>query len=127
MKDTEFNEIARKTFADCEKILGMKNIEYSGINDRLHNFKVAGRMLNVTPEVALMGMKIKHTVSIYDIVNSVTNRNLPSLDMINEKIGDEINYLVLLKALIVERMETREDLNKNTINNLEKMNREIYG
>jgi hypothetical protein len=108
MKDTEFNEIARKTFADCEKVLGMKNIEYSGINDRLHNFKVAGRMLNITPEVALMGMKIKHTVSVYDIVNNIVNGNLPDLDVLNEKICDEINYLVLLKALIVERTEKYE-------------------
>ena len=109
MNSQDFNKLANNRFNKCKELLGLKSNEYSRDNDKLHNFKNAGRMLGEIPEIALMGMKVKHTVSISDIVWDIQMGKLPSLELLAEKISDEINYLVLLEALITER------INKNTV------------
>ena len=44
----------------------------------------------------------KHTVSIYDLINDAEiGKDIP-LEMWDEKIGDSINYLLLLNALVRE-------------------------
>ena len=79
----------------------MKADEYA-TDDRLHNFKVAAELQNCTPIKALAGMMCKHTVSVYDLVNDVENGKTVPIELWNEKIGDSINYLLLLTALIEE-------------------------
>lgn len=51
----------------------------------------------------------KHTVSIYDM--SRANEAFP-LELWDEKITDHINYLILLRALLVE--EDEEDAKLGT-------------
>jgi hypothetical protein len=46
-------------------------------------------------------MWAKHIVSILDIVDEFPDKR-PSIAILSEKIGDAINYLVLLEAMIVE-------------------------
>jgi hypothetical protein len=101
----DFEKLARKRFDYCLNLMiGEKHKEYSRNNDKLHNFKVAGRMKGETPERALIGMEIKQRVSIIDIVNDLDKGELPRLEVLAEKISDEINYMVLLEALIKERI-----------------------
>jgi hypothetical protein len=84
--------------------LTKKSDEYA-TEDRLHNFKVAAEIQNCTPIKALGGMMCKHTVSVYDLINDhEAGKDIP-MDLWREKIGDSINYLLLLKALIVEDKE----------------------
>ena len=98
----DFKILTVERFRACLDLMcGKKNDEYSRNNDKLHNFKVAGRILNQTPEQALVGMWLKHLVSVFDIVDDLPN--LPPDETLNEKITDSINYLVLLEALIKER------------------------
>lgn len=100
-----------KDFEDCcmrlEKIsnhvLLSKNEEYARNNDKLHNFKKAARFRNIEPEDALRGMKLKHSVSIDDMIDDIANGKVRALDIWEEKIIDEINYLKLLYALLRER------------------------
>ena len=47
-------------------------------------------------------MMCKHTVSIYDLINDFENGNSIPIDLWNEKIGDSINYLLLLNAMVIE-------------------------
>jgi hypothetical protein len=98
----QFDEIVSYRCNEIKRILCKKSKEYATETDRLHNFKRASRMLNCTPEKALMGMAAKHFVSVLDIVDSVDIIHLPSIAMIEEKIGDSINYLVLLEAVLKE-------------------------
>lgn len=102
MTEERFNQVVTARCEKIQQILAHKAKEYA-MGDRLHNFKVAARRRGVTPERALMGMKEKHSVSIEDIVDDLDKHNLTSLDTIEEKIGDEINYLILLEALLKER------------------------
>ena len=103
MNAQSFNWITKRQLELCQKLLVSKGVEYqAGDVDVLHNFKIASRIRNVTPEKALLGMELKHYVSIMDIVDNI-EKELPSIEKLEEKFTDEINYLLLLKALILER------------------------
>ena len=102
----DFEKLTKLRFDHCMKVLNSKNKEYSRGEDKLHNFKVAGRMGNVTPEFALIGMFMKHLVSIFDIVNDLRDEKLPTKELIDEKFTDVVNYMVLLEGLIMERMDS---------------------
>ena len=90
-------------------MFGKKHEVYTRSEDKLHNFKRAADTKQTTPEDALLGMMNKHIVSIYDMVDDLTLEGrmpLPlehPLKVWDEKIGDAINYLKLLRALIEER------------------------
>jgi hypothetical protein len=100
----DFEHLARKRFEHCLMLMvGPKNCEYSRNDDKLHNFKVAGRVLNQTPERALQGMWIKHLVSIFDIIDDLDRGILPDPAILAEKVTDNINYPVLLSGLLEER------------------------
>lgn len=103
MTNDKFNEILERRLEATRRILEKKAEEYSTDQDRLHNFKRAAKMLGVTPEQALLGMKAKHDISIMDMVNDIAAYQKFDLGYVEEKIGDSINYLVLLEALIIER------------------------
>lgn len=101
-----FEKVLEDQLRQTKKVLGVKGTEYSKGGDRFSNFKDAARIEKTSPEQALLGMMVKHEVSVRDIVISLPF--LPSESMLDEKIGDWINYLILLKGLITERIETRK-------------------
>lgn len=104
MKSEKFETVLNDTLKRCIDLLGVKSNEYA-TEDRLHNFKVAAEIQNCTPIKALVGMMAKHTVSVYDLVQKHDGGFPISKEMWNEKIGDSINYLLLLSALVEEDFE----------------------
>lgn len=98
----EFNKVVEEQFERCKDILCVKSEEYSSNKDRLHNFKCAAGYRNQDPKDALWGMATKHFVSVSDMCQDGKDH---SLELWNEKITDSINYLLLLKALVVEEKE----------------------
>lgn len=98
-----FKAVFAETMQQCESVLFAKSAEYSTAADKLHNFKVAAALAQCTPEKALAGMMIKHTVSVYDMINDLENGKEHDMERWSEKIIDNINYLILLKALLLER------------------------
>lgn len=108
MTPDRFRQLHAALSGHCTQLLLSKNEEYSRDGDRLHNFKRAGEKLGISPEEALLGMKVKHDVSIDDIVKDLAQDKLPTLGLLMEKIADEINYQYLLFGLIMERMDNRE-------------------
>ena len=83
----------------CRDVLTSKHEEYA-TEDNFHNFNKAAAMLGETPAQALMGMRYKHEVSVCDFVTDQANGIEHSLDEWKEKIGDNINYLLILWAMI---------------------------
>lgn len=80
--------------------LASKASEYAS-DDRLHNFKanVGGMNLDEPPEMVCWGYLRKHLQSVYDMVcgdKPITGK------LIDEKIGDCINYLILMEAIMFE-------------------------
>lgn len=57
--------------------------------------------------MALWGMWKKHIVSIIDMVQDIENGVIPSPDMVEEKLGDNINYTLLFEAMLVELIVER--------------------
>lgn len=108
MTDQEFEEVFLGQVRLCEMILGVKAEGYAADNDRLYNFKCAGGMMNCNPKEALAGMMAKHTISVYDMCRS--KKDYP-MEIWEEKITDHLNYLFLLKAIIVE--EKNKSANQN--------------
>lgn len=101
MKAEKFNEVLETAIKKCIDTLSVKADEYA-TEDRLHNFKVAAELQNCTPVTALAGMMAKHTVSVYDLIQRHEAGFAISDALWAEKIGDSINYLILLTALVQE-------------------------
>lgn len=99
MNGTDFNSLLDERLAKTKSVLASKATEYATDEDRLHNFKVAAAITGVTPAQALLGMWVKYVVSICDMVRSDMPYGVGQWD---EKIGDAVNYLVLLEAIIHE-------------------------
>lgn len=105
MKITEFNKVVKDQLLICEGLLIDKGEEYApdaveeSDADRLAHFKKAAAIMNSTPKAALLGMMVKHLVSISDMC---TDKNRYTNERWTEKITDCINYLIILKALITE-------------------------
>ena len=106
MKITEqkFDEIVEDRLEKISTTLLEKGKEYRRNADPLHNFRVAAKILNTTEEKALVGFATKHLVSFLDIVNDIEQGKLPSENLVDEKIGDLINYLILCEASIKEKL-----------------------
>lgn len=102
MNTEDFNKVIREQIERCEATLCKKADEYA-TDDRLHNFKVAAGIQNCLPTTALGGMMCKHTVSVYDMLRGLEAGKSYPLELWDEKIGDSINYLLLLAALIREQ------------------------
>ena len=96
----QFEVILEERLLTIKGVLGMKAKEYALGGDRLHNFKVAARIKDETPAKALWGMALKHLVSVTDLIEGCLQ---PTEAMVNEKIGDMINYLILLEAILKEK------------------------
>ena len=105
MKSEKFEEILSERIRKIKNILASKADEYGSV-DRLHNFKVAARLNHESPLDSAWGMATKHLVCIVDMVKG----DSPITPyMVDEKIGDMINYLILMEAICLEQIEERSD------------------
>jgi len=104
MNAQEFDTILSNRLIKIQDTLSSKAREYSDSSDRLYNFKRAGVINHTTPEKALWDMATKHLVSVIDLVEQ--NKET-TIHMIDEKIGDLINYLILLEAILIEKTGTK--------------------
>ena len=73
-------------------------------------------------------MKVKHDVSVDDIVDDLKRGVVPPKEFIAEKLGDSINYLLLLEGLIEEARTQTNDLiaSDGLYEKLENVSPEIY-
>jgi hypothetical protein len=101
-----FDDVVHNRLNEISNTLIRKAKEYATNTDRFHNFRTAARIKMETPERALLGIWMKHLVSILDIIDWVEQYPEKITEaIINEKIGDNINYLILLEGLLKERLE----------------------
>lgn len=114
MNQKEFEAIFERQVEQSRETLIAKALEYVDVDDRLHNFNVAAIFQGITPEEALLGMATKHFVSISDMVRK--GEAYPA-EYWNEKIGDAINYLILLRAVAFEAEAKR---NSNVVSDSER-------
>ena len=98
MTSDNFDQHITDMLTHCQSTLCGKAKEYATDTDRLHNFKTAAALQDVSTIQALAGMMAKHTVSVYDMCKG----GKYPIELWREKIGDHINYLLLLWAMVQE-------------------------
>ena len=108
MKPQDFKEIVEDTLTQAHNVLGVKAIEYVRNNDAMHNFNVGAKMTGQTREQVLYGFALKHHISINDMREDISQGKLPTKVMVDEKFGDAINYLILEKASILDRINKQQ-------------------
>lgn len=112
MTNKEFNIIVNDTLNECKKLLCDKSKEYDFGEDRLHSFKVAAELQGISNIEALRGYLTKHIVSIFDMMKTPDNFSSNKWD---EKILDVINYMLLLKALLLDGTKEMLDVEKGDL------------
>lgn len=99
MNDVRYKELISETMQNSLNTLTAKASEYARKEDMFHNFEVAAVMQDCTKEEALRGMLSKTIVSIWDMIPRADK--FPD-EVWQEKIGDAINYLLILSAMVKE-------------------------
>lgn len=105
MTGDEFNVVLERRLTKIRHVLAAKAGEYATAGDRLHNFKGCSEEFGGTPAENLWGMLKKHLMSVKDMV---AGDKPVTAAMVNEKLGDAVNYLCLLEALFLEQIAERE-------------------
>lgn len=106
MKNDIFAKVVAGQFKTCEDVLVTKSVEYTDTyEDKLAQFKTAGALQHVNPKAALFGMLAKHFCSLSDMCRA--ELTVYPIDAWQEKITDSINYLLLLKGLVIEEEAQR--------------------
>lgn len=96
-----FDEIKERMLATLES----KGEEYVRNNDRLHNFNQASKKRFEQRERSLDGMRLKHEISIDDIINDIERGLLPEKAVVMEKFGDRLIYDILEQISIMHRID----------------------
>lgn len=97
-----FDDILEYRLDKTRRVLASKAEEYASCDDRMHNFRRAAALQGTTPALALVGMWSKHVVSVLDLARKQAAGGLVPREVIDEKVGDAVNYLILLEALLKE-------------------------
>jgi hypothetical protein len=118
MRSDTFEKFADDLLKNIRTVLISKGIEYSskiGDNDRFHSFIEGSSKTGLQAIDVLRCQKVKHTVSIDDIVNQWKGGESVSKEMLMEKFTDEINYTILLAAMLWEGFGYDEDNDDYTV------------
>ena len=102
MRLEQFNDIMGEQFDMCETLLDKKASIYSNGHDRLVQFKISANLQGCSVPRAVSGKMAKHTTLVYDLVKDIDKGKKVSHAQWNETITDHINYLILLRAVLVE-------------------------
>ena len=96
-----------QTVTECFRILKQKGKEYAGDHDALGNFKEGAEELGLTPLQVWGVLARKHWKSITQYAK---HGQTFSEEPIEGRIHDMMNYLFLLKCIIVEEPEAVEEV-----------------
>jgi hypothetical protein len=98
-----FEGIVKDRILMIENLLASKGKEYS-TGDRFSNFKDAagGLSFHNRPEMVAWEFATKHFQSIKDIISGKVPADQATID---EKFGDPIVYLLLMKGMMTEKNE----------------------
>jgi hypothetical protein len=106
MNTAQFDKVVEHRLSESKRVLIEKAKEYAkDEDDKLHNFNRAAQITGECREKALFGFFLKHLVSVMDIVDEMNAKStyIPNKALVEEKIGDSINYLLLLEASIEDK------------------------
>lgn len=108
MRKEDFNILLKERINDIEHKLIVKRDEYATAEDVFSAFKKAkGISFHDCPEKLAWEYMTKHMQSIKDMIQHVSTdgyNGYPEKELLREKFGDAINYLLLIELMMVERI-----------------------
>ncbi len=100
MKINDFEKIVKEeVLPDCFKIMDSKGVCYSGLDDKLGNFKRCGKLAGVSTEQAWLIYFMKHV----DAISAYCRGEYSDCETIHGRIKDVINYAFLLYGIVREK------------------------
>ena len=109
MTENRFEQIVDETLNQIQNVLIEKGKEYRRNNNPFHNFEEGSKRTGLIREKVLDGMLLKHEISIAYMTNDLENDILPKIETVEEKFGDNLIYLILKKASIIDKIEEYEE------------------
>lgn len=107
MNQERFNQIVEATIRDTASLLITKGGEYAGSEDRLANFKRGAALTGATPLQVAFIYASKHYDALATFVrDNAAGEYRERSEPIAGRLDDLINYCILMKALVVEDIET---------------------
>ena len=92
-----------------QETLNSKSVDYSDKTDKLYNFHLQAQMDNITPVEALEGNWRKHRSSLRQGLDELRVGKIRPYKWWLEKSIDNINYNILLLALLKEQFDGGEN------------------
>jgi len=108
MTENRFEQIVDETLNQIQNVLIEKGKEYRRNSDPFHNFNEGSKRSGLIREKVLDGFLLKHEISIADMTNDLEKGILPKIETVEEKFGDNLIYLILKKASIIDKIEQYE-------------------
>lgn len=98
----------QNTLENCFNTLVLKGKEYQRNDNPFHVYDTLRAFSpSLSREEIIWGMAAKHFVSIINIREDVKAGNIPTEEMIDEKYGDLINYLLIEKTSILDKLKQK--------------------
>ena len=105
MNQKAFITLLEKIFDRTRQVLARKRNEYIHNQDVFSSFKKGTQMsFHSMPEKVAWEYACKHLESIKSMLDNIDKGQEPDAELINEKFGDAINYLILIEGMLKDRL-----------------------
>ena len=108
MTNEKFDLIVNEFIEKIKHTLLVKSKEYQRNENPFHNFDEGSKRSGLIREKVLDGFLLKHEISIADITNDLEEGILPKISTIDEKFGDNVIYLILKMASMIDKIEQHD-------------------
>jgi hypothetical protein len=107
MNRQQFDEFVKQTLKQIETCLITKGKEYDRNDNPMHNFDKGEAKSGRIRERVIEAYSLKHEVSIDDMIDDLEKGVFPDQKAVDEKFIDHINYMILKKASIQDKLDKR--------------------
>ena len=108
MDSKTFEKICRKLLDKSQKTMFGKSQEYASDVDRLANFRQPTSLVGCSPAEVCLMYQMKHIASVAKMAKESSQGILPTLELLEEKCQDVLNYTILFYAIMTEMIEAQE-------------------